>query len=455
MEYRRKVEVKEPMVPAVDVDGLAYNLIQVEGLAIEDKGVYIDSLYADKLITLRERFLARGDSTRTEFVSGQIGAGKSTAFAFFADVRIRAQFEVLHFTPREDMDVNTWDDPEVNVIEILIHIGESLLQEARRRGAEQYIVDHVELFFEIAKNVQQTLQIETITSGTQVQQWTDMVFKFFTRMNLERNYKKVIREQYKNRDLDLIEAIDHMIFDFERKVAKKPLLLIIDDWEKLQKPTALRNVFEHGMPFLKRLRCAKLIPIPVHLRALRIGKDLYSNTIDFIIKIRPNPLILKVVEEENEESAIILNGRNAIKQVLQARIDPNHRDELVEAKAIDRAIEMSGGIIRQFLKIMAEAAARARTAQSPVVRIEHVNAAIKLMSGNMSMGVVFDGSMVRLLEQIRTENQPSENAEHELIIEAFVNLFVYLNMNGFPCFHVNPLVEETVRVYARPRQSES
>lgn len=445
----RLEEKPKAMVPAVDVDGLARNLIQVEGLSPIDRNVYVEELYAEKIAILRDRFLSSRDSNSTEFVAGQMGAGKSTAFTFFADDDLRSRFEVLHLKPSDSMDTSTWQDPEVNIVEVLIHIGECLFHEAQARKVDRFIFKHAEYFRSIAKNIQETLNIEIQNSGSEIQDWAKAIFKFFTNLNLERSYKRVVREQYRNRDVDLVEAVDEMILDFEVFVSKKPLLLIIDDWEKLKDPNALRNVFELGMPFLRRLRCHKLVPIPAHLRAMRIGRDYYANAIDFIVKIRKNDLQAIAHHDPEEEQDEIRRGRASLTKVLMARIDASVRDTLIETAALDLALEKSGGLVRQFLGIMREAAATARVEKSlTLVTKKHVEIAVKRMSGSLSQGVVFDVKMIQLMEHVLTKHQPHPESTRELIIDAFVNTFIYLNMNGVPCFHVNPLVEESVRVYA-------
>jgi hypothetical protein len=449
MEYRGNEESREPMVPAVDVDGLARNLQQIEGLSPVDRAIYIEELYEDQIAILRDRFLSNRDFNATEYVSGQMGCGKSTAFTFFANQDLKAQFEVLHLKPSDTMDTSTWQDPEVNVVEVLIHIGESLFHEAKRHNAQKFILKHAEYFRSIAKNIQESLNIEITNSGSDIQDWAAAIFKFFTNFNLERSYKRVVREQYRNRDIDLVEVIDQMIADFEIDIAKKPLLLIIDDWEKLKDSKALRSVFEVGMPFLRRLKCKKLIPIPAHLRALRIGKDFYSNAIDFIIKIRKNALQSVGTYDETEEASAIAAGKGSLTKVLMARISPERRADLVAQDAIALALEKSGGIVRQFLKIMLEASATARLKKSDTVRLEHVQSAVKLMSGSMSQGVVFEIKMIQLLDHVLRKHQPHPDSSSELIVDAFVNTFIYLNMNGVPCFHVNPLVENSVRAYGQ------
>lgn len=443
----RLEEKPKAMVPAVDVDGLANNLSDRNGMDLVDEKMYVRELFAQEIATVRDRILYDRNDFLTVFISGQMGAGKTTALTFLADSEVKVTFFPIHVKPTMSIDLAKIDDEDVNVVDVLMNIGEVLFKIARDFKKDAFILNHREQFEQIEKSVNDKLQITEFKEGRTPEEWGLALVKFFTGFNSEKLYRKEVRETFKYRTYDLQQYLDRMIFDFEEIVIPgKRALLIIDDWEKLRNAKGLQNVFENGMPDLMRLRCKKIIPIPVHLQALRIGRDIYRNAIYFALKILPNPHANETHEEAGEESIFIANNRALLKEIVMRRIDVSRQQDLFDQGVLDRAVEMSGGIVRQFLVIVYEAATAARMrGSSQKVRMEHLEDAIHTMRRGISVEVVFDGELVNSLNHIREHFLPPADSNREKLVEAFVNLYIICNMNGDPCFHLNPLLIDTIR----------
>ncbi len=445
MEYRRKVEVKEPMVPAVDVDGLANNLSDRSGLDVIDEKMYVRELFADEIARVRDRILHDRNDFLTVFISGQMGSGKTTALTFFADAEVLATYFPIHVKPSMSIDLAKIDDEDVNVVDVMMNIGEALFNIARDKKVDKFILNHREHFEQIEKSVNNKLSITETKEGLEPQEIGLSLLQFFTGFNSEKLYRKEVRETFKYRTYDLQQYLDSMIFDFEQIVlGGKRALLIIDDWEKLRNTVGLSNVFEDGMPDIMRLKCKKIIPIPVHLAALRIGKDLYRNAVYFVLKLLPNPHISHF-DEGKEELELIDRNKVLLQSIVLRRIDAAKHVSLLEKGVLNTAIEASGGIVRQFLLIMYEAATSARMRGSKdCVRQVHLEEALHRLKQGISVEVVFDGDLVDALDHVRKFNLPPNDANREKLVEAFVNLYLICNMNGIPCFHLNPLLIDTV-----------
>ena len=80
----------------------------------------------------------------------------------------------------------------------------------------------------------------------------------------------------------------------------------------------------------------------------------------------PNFKIKEKSGERNEP------GWARMREIVERRMEP----QLIESKALDHAVEMSGGVVRELVRIIQGAASRALVAKANVIKLEHVEQAV-------------------------------------------------------------------------------
>ncbi len=155
--------------------------------------------------------------------------------------------------------------------------------------------------------------------------------------------REVTREVMTPRLSDLIDAINRIIFDAEKELGKK-ILVIIDDLDKVNLNKGEELFYMHGAE-LTQPTCKIIYTIPQPL--------LFSN------KIRQ--IILQYFDGRKELHNINVNHRNGevdhsgykvMREVALMRME----DDLITEKAMAEAIKSSAGILTELVRLIRDAA---------------------------------------------------------------------------------------------------
>ena len=106
----------------------ASNLIEVSQifdpqkvLTLADKDIHQD-IYQNIINPLKMKLITNQIPSKTFFICGQIGMGKSTALNYLPDDNINNKFEVKYLTGRELFAIH-----DIDIIDILLMIGFELI----------------------------------------------------------------------------------------------------------------------------------------------------------------------------------------------------------------------------------------------------------------------------------------------------------------------------------------
>jgi hypothetical protein len=155
--------------------------------------------------------------------------------------------------------------------------------------------------------------------------------------------REVTRDVMKPRLSDLIDAINRIIFDAEKELGKK-ILVIIDDLDKVNLEKGEELFYKHGAELTQPV-CKIIYTIPQPL--------LFSN------KIRQ--IILQYFDGRKELHNINVNHRNGdvdhsgykvMREVALMRME----EALITEKAMAEAIKSSAGILTELVRLIRDAA---------------------------------------------------------------------------------------------------
>lgn len=141
-------------------------------------------------------------------------------------------------------------------------------------------------------------------------------------------------------------------------------------------------------------------------------------------------------------------NKQLLRDVIRKRIDKDC--SLIDDHALERAIDYSGGGIRQSIRIVYIAAVQVRVMKREKINLKDITEAIELLRNQLA-GTITSTEKVKLLDMILKKNIPVSEMS-----EQFIQLLQYSNVlsyeNGKPWYEVNPIISDTVRVYAERQQ---
>jgi len=119
---------------------------------------------------------------------------------------------------------------------------------------------------------------------------------------------------------------------------------------------------------------------------------------------------------------------------------------LIDNDALEEAIDQSGGIIRQLIRIVYVAAVNVRTLEGTKISPDDIKEAVNALRNNMA-GTIISTDKINMLHTILEKNVPVSGTSTEFI-ELLQSNNVLAYENGEPWYEVNPIIRNTVKVYA-------
>lgn len=415
----------------------------------ENKEMYVD-LYADIKAELRDKILYDSYMPHeTLFVSGQSGTGKTTALRFLPDAELNAAFYIRFI----DMHLYL-DDGDTDIIDFMLLLGYDLVKDhdnLKFKYIEELVKIH-EVNEGSREVVKETTGSDKLEAGGGAKtsvgfSWAGLIkgdVNFFANYKKEKIFKQTTREVFKVKKSKLVELINKLILDFIEHNVKdnKQLLLIIDGPDRLRDVPGINSIFKDSFSDLTSLKCKKIIVIPPHLHTDKFPFYKDMTTYFFRIKLYENPIDKGKVEKERQE---IAKYTAQMKEVVAKRIKPGKK--LIEDNALEMAIEFSGGILRQFLTILHEAAAKARLQKASTISVKEVEETIEKFGNTRSGSIIMTSKMPMLYNIMNCKFDI--NNEGTDFIDLFLSEMIIPCTNGIVWYEVNPLVRKTVEIYGR------
>src|SRR3990172_6779438 len=353
-----------------------HNLDPMKPLKPNDPLLY-PGLFGDFLDTVATRLLLNRQKNQKLLLSGHLGCGKST----FLNLRqerddIKNNFFTVKYSIRDVLDPN-----DTNHIDLLLSLtlqtfivsqeGNKVKidEKLRKRLGElaKEIEGLIERKVEMIKGKKRAIGGE-IKAGMGLQALI-LWFKttFFARFQIENETRETIREHYKPRMTDFLNTINDILTRIQASLYKN-LLILIDDTDKIPPERALEIFFDNGQHLARppsnivfmvdtAISCSSKFPV---IRANIGGEEFFP--------------AIKVTERDGSLSANIDRNRRILRELALRRMSA----ELIEDQALKKAIEMSGGVVRELVRILQEAIFNARGK----VREDHVDhAVLKIRNG--------------------------------------------------------------------------
>ncbi len=441
---------KQPdIIPATTLKELYRNLQVTNGLVGNNLQYHVN-LHDDQVRNLENKILLSFRPDDTFFLAGQTGSGKTTAidYLFSTSDAIKAEYSPLYVDFRDETNI---DDREFHIVEILLILIRKIIEIAPPKLEKKKYQIKIEEIEE---------QQSTIHKDTSENNWSfaGILLEGLTSIGLgwklDASRRETVRRIYKTKVNDVLTILNDLLVDF-RYVNSKQILLFIDGLEKMRNEEAIENIFNTDtLNTLRNIQTRKIIATPVHLLHRDSMVNLLGNFTSIQWKIKQNPLTYISLLPPQKEliDKLVQANKNILKESILVRISADQ--QLIEATALSKAIEFSGGLIADLLKILSDSVIDAVSADSSIVRGNHVEKAITTYGNQKAQAFALDGQSISLLYQIYKNHHllAEDSSNTKLLIRQLLFNNIISNINAVPCYFVHPLIEEAVKVYGKPTQ---
>lgn len=416
------------MIKAKTLDDI-YNSFEYNRPLNEHEYSFFENIYDKKLKRFINNLQRNKVYQNIFFIAGQRGNGKSTILNNLKNKNayLAEHYEIRHIQAMEVFGINN-----IDIIDILLVIGFDLIDNNNLDGAKTK-----ELRDKFAKKLQEleelnsgellktSSQVDTnekkassdssISIGTSFFSYFSADSKLSATYKTDRNIREEAKRIYKFKTKDLLNTINSLIDEFQRlSNSPKDILLILDGLERL---TDIDDIFTKDISLLRDIKCYKIITMPLYLKELIDLNDI--KPIDF------------TMEMEDKK----IKNIGLLKNVINKRIE---NKELITEKAIDLAIENSGGNLRQLLDIIQTASTEALDIfESDKIDIEEIESAIEILKGDLASRTQIYSKFLNI---IKTEHKLENEDDYITLAKTMKAGLVFAYFNGTVYYDINPII---------------
>jgi KAP family P-loop domain len=226
---------------------------------------------------------------------------------------------------------------------------------------------------------------------------------------------------------DLVDAlVDSLETELARHQEPARVLVVVDDLDKVRDPERQKDLFDQNLDTILSPRVAMLMTLPASVLFAGRGRQLRGTT----THLRPAPVLRRVDYAKTPEEARNERGIRFLVEAANKRLTPG----LAEPAALERAALYSGGVARDFFRMLREAAFNAEGLKRPTIDDRVMESVVKHAKTELQYGL-YDADLTAL-ERVRvTHDLPAVEQIH------FLDQSWVLELNGEELwFEVNPLL---------------
>ena len=350
--------------------------------------------------------------------TGHRGSGKTTALnrlVSYLNREMGAKFFIVHFSVLSLLDSN-----DISYVDVLFSVLAKIMEKCQQEcKISSPLVERIKIWGKTITKTEINEDKVEIGAGFNL---TAYFVNLLARMKSETTTREEIRDEIKPRVSELIILINDLIAEIEK--SEKQVLVIIDNLEKLDIEIASHLFYSHSTQLTQPI-CKIIYTFPISLRSSNEFAQIRMNFSDDIIY--PN---IKVHEKDNNttESA----GRAFMKEIVVKRVSL----DLFTNEALEYIIDMSGGVIREFIRIVRDSSIRAIARKKSVI---DKDIAIEVMDGlkNSYEAMLSDEDYKVLVDVYATKDFKNDDR----LVGLLHNLSVLEYKNGRSWCDVNPIVK--------------
>ena len=347
--------------------------------------------------------------------TGHRGSGKTTTLNRLVS-NLDKRFFIVHYNVFDLLDHN-----DVTYIDVLFSMLTKILEKAEN--------DEIDLGKTLLKRVDNwgSSIVKSKTHEKGVESGVGLkihlhLLEIMGRMKSETTTRIETRKEIEPRVSELVSIINDTISEIEK--TGEQVLIIIDNLEKIDPEKALDLFYNHATQLTQPL-CKIIYTFPISLKSSDNFMQIKINFSD--VFIHPN---IKINEREGAGHPYP-RGREFMKEIVAKRVSL----EMFEPEALEYIIDMSGGVVREFIRIIRDSAVRAITRKKDLI---DKDIAMEVVNGlkNIYQAQLSDEDYLVLKEVHRTKDIKRD----KLLVGLLHNLSVLEYRNERSWCDLNPIV---------------
>ncbi len=392
-----------------------YRVFAYEPLTRDDFGYYV------KRESPRENFrLGLLCGGKRYLLAGHRGCGKSTELIRLSD-ELKDDFFVVYFSVEGELDID-----DLQCEDVLVAIGLKIFKESKKLEEDGLIeklnTDIIDDFYEFLSDVTE-IKVEERIKEKGVGAKLTYLLSFSGWLKSESRTRVEMRRKLEHRLSDLIERIDNIVYEAEIKTGK-PVLVIVDDLEKIPRIDAAKKLFYEDIGVLLQIKPRMIYTIPISLVLDPIFAQIKARFDDD--QTLPN---IKI-KDRNDKT--LTDGKEFFENFTDNRIE---NKQLIEREALDFAIEMSGGVLGQFVNMMRNSSIYALQDGEDYIKKRHIE--LYVYKERRSFDRFFSREDIEFLKEIH-DNKDARDGDTLLTLLHSLSILEYQNDNNW--FDVNPII---------------
>jgi len=320
------------------------NLEQLTGKRLKDFYVDTDTVRGGNALSSLKQLL---DDPLNPYIkllfSGFLGSGKTTELIKLS-FQLQEKYNVIIFSVMSRLKID-----QVTIESLLFEIIEDTMQFLNSNnlvdesdGALIRIVENITDWCSETRIIKETEEkrSKSVTKGIEFLKGIFFSAKKEKRSGNVDKTQSTLIEEHKINDL-ILEC--NKIFDYLRRKTGKETIIIVDDLEKMSF-TKSHDFYIPNASFIKDFHCKMVLTIPVEL--------VYSPDFANIQNVFGEAEVLPMIKIKDQDGETFQPGIDKMTEILERRLDLM----LFENQCYKKAIEYSGGALRELFRIIQRAA---------------------------------------------------------------------------------------------------
>ncbi len=373
-----------------------------------------------------------------QLVSGHRGSGKSTELKRLQRKLEKEDFIVVYIDVGETLDLG-----DIRYTDVLLAITKGIFEATQELGVDERLLENIIRWFAVETEVETVERSESAELGTETKAGINTVFlKFIGKLMMDikmaSSRRREIRQKIERNLGDFIDRINKLIKDAQHRASKhgkKGLVVIVDTLEKMvfhrfeNGHTSYEDLFVHHADQLKAPECHVIYTVPVWLA--------YSTN---LFNLFPNaPEVMPMVKVRNRDGSPNDAAISALFELIERRVDI---DKVFESKKIVRNfIELSGGSVRDLLRLIREACTEAGMAGESRITSEAARRAETKIINDYDR-LIRNQDIEKLVKIAKEKPAPDPESDKYLLDTRLVMEY----MNGERWSDVHPAAKRSPRV---------
>ena len=391
------------------------------------------------------------DADRNSFakvaLTGHRGCGKSTELLRL-EHELSGRFFPLHFYATEEEVL-----PDYDYADLFLWLTDELLRRLHDQGIrlDQSQAEDVALWFaQITVDDVESVkkEVELAAEAEAKARWGALGFSVGLLARLKsmivgsHEKRTEIRRKLQSYSSELIRRFNLLLVNAHQalKNASRPanLLLVVDNLDRLSPPVASNLFFDNGeMLRMPKVHMIYTVPIATVLAPRNVGT------------VFEHLFLLPMIKTRKRDGKAFREGIRGLTELLSARID---LDAIFRSKAVvRRLVEMSGGSVRDLMRLVDSAQMIARAEEKEVIDMESANRAIAKLRLIFEQLLVPAASYFPRLARIHQRKNDGSQAlddpeairkDREFLSQLLFNGSVLEYNGGESGYDVHPIVQQ-------------